>query len=173
MNLVLIGLRGTGKTSVAAILAERLGWNWFDADALVEQRAGKSIKQIFADAGETAFRDLETQVVRELAAGERAVLALGGGAVVREANRAALAGRGKLVWLTASPETLWQRIQGDALSASRRPDLSATGGINEIIATLDARRAIYRACADLEVDTERKTPAEVADAIVEGLGLAP
>ncbi len=172
MNLVLIGLRGTGKTSVAAVLAERLGWEWFDADALIEQRAGKSIKQIFAEDGETAFRDLESQVVAELADKSAAVLALGGGAVVREENRAALAGRGKVAWLTASPQTLWQRIESDKLTASRRPNLSTTGGINEIIATLDARRAIYRACADLEVDTEGKTPAQVADAILVGLGLA-
>ncbi len=172
MNLVLIGLRGTGKTSVAAVLAERLGWPWFDADVLIEERAGKTIQQIFAGQGEPAFRDLESQIVAELAQRDAAVLALGGGAVVREANRAALAGRGKIVWLTASPEILWQRVQADALSASRRPNLSVAGGINEIIATLDARRAIYRACADLEVDTEGKTPARVADAILEGLGLA-
>jgi shikimate kinase len=172
MNLVLIGLRGTGKTSVAALLAGRLGWQWFDADALIEQRAGKSIKQIFADDGEAAFRDWESQIVTELAGQNEAVLALGGGAVVREQNRAALAGRGKVVWLTASPETLWQRIQTDMLTASRRPNLSAAGGINEIIATLDARRAIYRACADLDIDTEGKTPAQVADAILEGLDLA-
>lgn len=172
MNLVLIGLRGTGKTSVAAVLSGRLGWPSFDADTLIEARAGKSIKQIFAEDGEPAFRDLESQVVAELAARDEAVLALGGGAVVREENRAALAGRGKIAWLTASPETLWQRIEADQLTASRRPNLSAMGGINEIIDTLDARRAIYRACADLEVDTEGKTPAEVADAIVKGLGLA-
>jgi shikimate kinase len=172
MNLVLIGLRGTGKTSVAAVLAERLGWPWFDADALIEARAGKSIKQIFAEDGEPAFRDLEAQVVAELAAAEQTVLALGGGAVVREQNRAALAGRGKVAWLMASPETLWRRIEADSLTASRRPNLSAMGGINEIIATLDARRDLYRACADLEVDTEGKTPAQVADAILEGLGLA-
>ncbi|REK05463.1 MAG: shikimate kinase [Planctomycetota bacterium] len=171
MNVVLIGLRGTGKSTVAQLVAQRLGWPWFDADALIEARAGKSIAQIFADDGEPAFRDFESQVVADLAARVSAVLALGGGAIVREENRQALARQGRVVWLTASPETLWKRIQADQTTAGRRPNLSATGGINEIIATLDARREIYRQSAELEVDTEGKTPEQVADAIVEGLGI--
>lgn len=171
MNLVLIGLRGTGKSTVARLLAERLGWPWFDADAEIEQRAGKSIAAIFADDGESAFRDWESQVVAELAGRDRAVLALGGGAVVREANRTAIGRLGRVVWLTASPEVLWRRITADGLTAKRRPNLTSGGGINEIIATLDARRDVYRQCAQLEVDTEGRTPAEVADAILEQLGM--
>jgi shikimate kinase len=171
MNLVLIGLRGTGKTTVAQILAQRLGWSWRDADAEIEQRAGKTIKQIFEDGGETAFRNLEADMILELSALDRVVLALGGGAVVRPQNRAAIARQGQVVWLTASPETLWARIQADATTAARRPNLSAAGGINEIIATLDARREIYRECAHLEVDSEGKSPAQVADAILEQLEL--
>src|SRR5262245_33425760 len=150
MNLVLIGLRGTGKSTVARLAAERLGWAWFDADAEIERRAGKSIAAIFAQDGEAAVRDLESQVVAELAKRDRSILALGGGAVVREANRAALAPLGRIVWLTASPETLHARISGDTATATRRPSLSTAGGITEIIATLDARRAIYRQCAHLE-----------------------
>jgi shikimate kinase len=171
MNLVLIGLRGTGKSTIAEILAQRLGWDWCDADAEIERRAAKTIKQIFEAGGEPAFRDWETQVVTDLAQRERTVLALGGGAVLRPENRAAIARQGTIVWLTASPETLWARIQADATTASRRPNLSAGGGINEIIATLGARREVYRQCADLEVDTEGKTPDQVADAIVEQLPL--
>jgi shikimate kinase len=171
MNLVLIGLRGTGKSTVAEVLAARLGWSWYDADTEIERRAALTIKQIFEAGGEAAFRDWETQVVTELAQHERAVLALGGGAILRPENRAAIAQQGTIVWLTASPETLWSRIQADATTAARRPNLSAGGGINEIIATLDARREVYRQCADMEVDTEGKTPDQVADAIVEQLPL--
>ena len=166
MNLVLIGSRGTGKTTVARLLAEKLDWPWFDADQEIESRAGKSIAQIFADEGEAAFRDWESLVVADLAARERCVLALGGGAVMRPANREAIAGQGRVVWLQAPPETLWQRIQEDQATVARRPNLTPEGGITEIIATLDARRAIYRQCAHLEVDTQGRTPEDVADAIL-------
>jgi shikimate kinase len=172
MNLVLIGYRATGKSETARALAERLGWDWVDADCEIEARAGKSIAQIFSEDGEPAFRDAESRVVAELAARDRTVLALGGGAVLREENRRALVDRGPVVWLTASPETLWRRIQGDPATGARRPNLTSAGGITEIIATLDARRPIYRQCADLEVDTEERTPAEVADAILAQVNLS-
>ena len=112
MNLVLIGYRGTGKSQVARLLAARLGWPCVDADDRIEQLAGKIDRQIFADDGEPAFRDWESQVVAELAAHDRTVLALGGGAVMRRRTATAIAGRGHVVWLTASPETLWRRIAG-------------------------------------------------------------
>ena len=83
MNLVLIGYRGTGKSHVARVLSERTGWPWIDADDQIEARAGKSIAQIFADDGEEAFRDWESQVVADLAQRDRCVLALGGGGVPR------------------------------------------------------------------------------------------
>lgn len=166
MNLVLIGYRGTGKSQVARLVSERLRWPVFDADDQIERVAGCSISRIFDEQGEDAFRDFETTVVEDLAGRPRSVLALGGGAVLRKRNRAAIARQGRVVWLTASPETILRRIQADSDSASRRPNLTATGGITEIIATLEARNPIYRQCADLVVDTEDKTPAEVADAIL-------
>jgi shikimate kinase len=171
MNLVLIGYRGTGKTTVARLVAERLEWAWFDTDAEIEARAGKSIADIFADEGETVFRDWESQVVADLAGRERCVLALGGGAVMRPGNRAVIASQSKTVWLRALPETLWRRIQKDQSTAGRRPNLTSAGGITEIIATLDARNPVYRQCAEWEVDTEGKSPAEVADAILAQLNL--
>jgi shikimate kinase len=172
MNLFLIGLRGTGKTSVGRVLAQRLGWPCFDADEEVEARAGKSIAAIFADDGEPAFRDVEADVVADLAARGSAVIALGGGAVMRPENRAAIAQSGQVAWLTARPETLWSRIQADRATAARRPDLTPSGGITEIIATLDARQDIYRQCAHLEIDTEGKTPHEIADSILKQLDLS-
>ncbi len=166
MNLVLIGYRGTGKSRVAPLLGARLQWPWFDADDQIERCAGRSIARIFDEQGQRAFRDWETKVVADLAQRPRCVLALGGGAVLRAENREAIAGQGRVVWLTASPDTIFQRIQADADSASRRPNLTAAGGITEIIATLEARNPVYRQCAQMVVDTEDKTPAEVADAIL-------
>src|SRR5262245_55571035 len=96
----LIGYRGTGKTTVAKLVAERLGWRWKDADDVLESRAGMSIKDIFAQGGEAAFRDWETSVVQDLTQLDQTVLALGGGVVLRPANREAIR-RGWVVWLTA------------------------------------------------------------------------
>jgi shikimate kinase len=171
VNLFLIGYRGSGKTTVAAELAGRLGWPWVDADAELERRAGRSIKQIFAAGGETEFRDLESATVAELAKGERQIIALGGGAVLREANREALRGRGKIVWLEASPETLLARIEGDVTTAARRPNLTGHGGLAEIRTLLAERTPIYRACADLAIDAEAQSPAEIARQIIAGLRL--
>src|SRR5829696_544865 len=109
-SIALIGYRGTGKTTIAQALALRLGWDWVDADDVVELRSGKSIAAIFADEGQDAFRDLEAQVVAELCARLRVVIALGGGAVMREANRLALRQCRDIVWLTASPRTIEERV---------------------------------------------------------------
>ncbi len=166
MNLVLIGYRGTGKSTVARLLGERLGWPALDSDDEIEARAGMSIARIFEEEGEQGFRDRETQVLADLAARDRCVLSVGGGAVLRPENRRALAAIGKIVWLQATPETLWRRIAADGATAARRPNLTAQGGITEITATLNERTPIYRQCAHLEVDTQGMTPDEVADAIL-------
>jgi shikimate kinase len=170
MNLLLIGYRGTGKTSVAQQLGLRLGWDWVDADVEVELRAGKCIAAIFADDGEEAFRDLETAIVTELAQRERTVMALGGGVILRPENRAAIRQAGQVVWLTATPETLWQRIIADVTTQQRRPNLTAAGGISEINVMLGRRLPFYQQCALLEVDTEAKSPAEIAEEIIARLG---
>jgi shikimate kinase len=173
VNLVLIGLRGSGKTTVARLLAQRLGWPWFDSDLELERRAGKSIARIFAEDGEPAFRELECAIVRELATGSRAVLALGGGAIVRSESRQSLRHGCHVVWLQAPPELLWQRMQQDQATAERRPPLSSASGITEIIATLESRRQVYEACANAVVQTEGRSPEEVAQAILREMNLEP
>jgi shikimate kinase len=171
MNIVLIGYRGTGKSTVAQQLALRLGWDWVDADVEIELRAGKSIAAIFADDGPEAFRDWESMTLAELAQRERTVLAAGGGGVLREPNRRALAAGGKLVWLRADPATILGRIAADELSAGRRPNLTSAGGLAEIVAVLAERTPIYESCAHLAVDTEGKTPGDVAREIMALLDL--
>lgn len=161
----LIGYRGTGKTSVARELATRLNCHWLDADDVIEQRAGKSIAQIFAEDGEGAFRDLEAAVVEELCGKAGFVVSLGGGAVLRESNRRAIRGAGPVVWLTASVESIVARLKADEATASRRPNLTSAGGRAEIESLLNQRMPLYRECATLTVDTEGKTVIQVTDEI--------
>jgi shikimate kinase len=166
MTVFLLGYRGCGKTTVARLLAERLGWECVDADQEIVRRAGRTIADIFAAGGEDAFRDLESAVVGDLALRERAVVALGGGAILREQNRRALAGRGRMIWLTASAPTILARVSGDAATAAQRPALTTAGGLAEIEHMLARRTPLYRQCADHILDTEDKTPAQVAAEIL-------
>lgn len=171
MNLILIGYRGTGKSTVARRLALRLGWDWVDSDVEIELQAGKSIAAIFAEDGEAAFRDLETAVIGELGRRNRHVLGTGGGAVLREENREILRESGKIVWLQATAETIAARIETDTTTSARRPNLTNQGGLPEIRELLAARAPIYRGCADLAVDTEEKEPAAVVEEILTRLQL--
>jgi|SRR4051812_25003185 shikimate kinase len=161
----LIGYRGTGKTSVGRDLASRLGYEFVDADHEIEQEAGRTIAQIFADQGEPAFRDLEASIVDSVARKLRMVVALGGGAVLREENRRAVCKAGPVVWLTASVDTILARVAIDPTTSSRRPNLTV-GGREEVEQLLAVRTPLYAECATLTVDTEGKTSAEVADEII-------
>src|SRR5260370_21390495 len=116
-NLFLVGLRGTGKTTVGALVATRLGWAFRDADAELEAFAGRTIRDIFATDGEEFFRDLEEQMLARLSEGGPAVIATGGGIVLRETNRRRFAEPAPVVWLTADPATRWQRLLNDPASA--------------------------------------------------------
>jgi shikimate kinase len=166
-NVFLIGYRGTGKSTVGQRVAERLGYPFFDTDVEIERRAGRSITEIFADEGEASFRTLEAAALDDLSRGSKAVLALGGGAVLRPGNRAKFKARGRTAWLVARPETMWQRILDDQASGQRRPNLTAAGGLAEVVEVLARRLPVYRECADWVVDTEGRTLDDVAGQIVE------
>jgi shikimate kinase len=162
--LFLIGPRGSGKTTIARLLAERLGWDGVDADDALESRYGKSVRAIFAEEGEAGFREKESLVLAELCGGRRCVVSTGGGVVVREANRALLRASGYVVWLTADAETLWRRLQEDDRSDERRPVLTV-GGRAEVEEVLRVREPWYRECAHLTVRTEGRPPEAVADEV--------
>ncbi len=164
-RLFLTGYRGTGKTSVAGHLARLLGWDAVDADDEIERRAGKTIAEMFATSGEPAFRDLEAAVVADLSNLERTVVSLGGGAVLRAESRQRIVAAGPVIWLTASAETLAARIAGDAATANRRPNLTATGGQQEIERLLAEREPLYRECATLVLETEGLSPEQLAEQI--------
>ncbi|MDR3632700.1 MAG: shikimate kinase [Isosphaeraceae bacterium] len=168
-GLSLIGLRGTGKSTVGRLLAARLGRDFADADAVLEARAGRTIRAIFSDDGEPAFRDWEERVVTELTARPGLVLATGGGVVLRESNRARLRAYGPVVWLAAPPAVLATRLAADSRGLADRPALTAAGTLGELAAVLSAREPLYRDLADLVVDTSDRTPEEVVDAVVAGL----
>jgi shikimate kinase len=166
MNLVLVGYRATGKTTLARHLAERLGWDWIDADVEIERRAGKSIARIFAEDGEPAFRDLESTVIAALCGQPRLVVAAGGGAPLREESRRTMRKSGQVVWLTAAPETILKRMTGDATTADRRPGLTNLPPLEEIVQLLQRRAPIYRESAHLIVDTEGKSPEQLTEEIL-------
>lgn len=163
--LYLIGYRGTGKTTVGQLLAERIGWNFADADVVLERTAGKSIKEIFATEGEASFRDRESANLRTLAQRTHCVIATGGGIIGREENRRVLRETGFVVWLTAPSALIASRIADDPTTAERRPNLTV-GGTVEIEELLRQREPLYRACADLEIDTDGRSPEMLVERIL-------
>ena len=167
MHLILIGYRATGKTTLAKLLGERLQMPAVDTDPLIEQKAGKTIAEIFAEQGEPVFRDYESQVIAELLRADAMVVATGGGLPVRKENRELLKQHGHVVWLKASPETIHRRMSGDPGTEQTRPQLTNLPPLDEIRHVLENRGPIYAEIAELELDTEPATLPELADRIAE------
>ena len=140
-----------------------------DTDQRIEQQAGRSIAEIFVEEGEEGFRDRETRIIRQLVVDDNQVVALGGGAVLREENRRILAAEGRTLWLRASVEAIHQRLAGDPSTAASRPDLTSQGGLDEIRQLLDRRTPVYQSCADQTVETDGITPQQVTDRILAAL----
>lgn len=172
MNLTLIGYRATGKTTLARLLAERLGWNWIDADVEIERVAQKTIAEIFAEDGEPVFRDIEARVIADLTGRSNLVIAAGGGAPLREQSRMVMRKGGPVVWLQASAETIHARMTGDATTATRRPSLTERGPLDEIVHVMSAREPIYRETAHLEIDTDGKSLESLVEAILQQVDLS-
>ena len=164
-RIALIGLRGTGKSTVGKLLADRLGWSFADSDDAVELNAGKTIARIFAEDGEPRFRDLEANAVVEKFSQDRIVLATGGGAILRTATRSLLKANGFVVWLTGPVAVLAERLAIDSTTTSRRPLLTAMTGSEELAALNVVREPLYREIAHLAVDTKNRTPDEIATTI--------
>jgi shikimate kinase len=163
-RVLLVGPRGSGKSTVARLLAADLGWSWVDADVLLEQRAGSSIRDLFAAEGDDGFRRREAEVLAELCTLECHVIATGGGVVLRPENRDLLKRSGVVVWLTGDIDTLWGRIADDATTAARRPTLTV-GGRAEVAELVAAREPLYRECATVTIDTSGRTPGEIVEEV--------
>jgi shikimate kinase len=175
-RIFLIGYRGTGKTTVGRLLADRLGWTFADCDDHIEAGAGKSIADLFAAEGEAGFRDREAAVLRDLGSRGNIVIATGGGVVLRPTNREYLQSSGFVAWLTARPETVWVRLQLDPTTSARRPNLTPLGGIEEVRALVAAREPLYRVSAHFIADADAPSPETVAAAILTawpGLHISP
>jgi len=166
MNIALIGYRGSGKTSIGKVLANRLWMKLMDTDAEIAREAGRTIREIFEVEGEAGFREREAQVVARVAAGDGQVIALGGGAVLRAENVAALRANSRVIWLQADPEVLLQRITADTSTAANRPNLTAAGGLEEITQILAARTPAYQAAADHTLDVTRLSVEDAAGYIM-------
>lgn len=168
VRVLLIGPRGSGKSTIASLLAADLGWSWIDADVLLEARAGRSIRDIFAAEGEAGFRRREADILAELCLLGSHVIATGGGVVLRPENRELLNRSGVVVWLTGDIDTLWGRIVADATTAARRPTLTV-GGRAEVAELVAAREPLYRECAHVTIDTTGRTPEEIVAAVKEAI----
>ena len=164
-NIVLVGFMGSGKSTVGRELHQLLGYPLVDMDQTIEQRAGKPITAIFADSGEEAFRELETGLLRELAAPDspRRIISTGGGVVGRPENRGLLRKLGYVVWLKAPVDTLFERTSRNR----ERPLLHTENPRARIEALLGTREPWYRETAHLEVDTQGLDSGEIATGILE------
>jgi shikimate kinase len=168
MSTVLIGYRGCGKSTIGQKLADHLWLKFADTDTIITTKAGKSIKEIFDSGGEAAFRDLEGEAVQEVAKLQDHVIALGGGAALREENRRVIKEAGhRVIYLKCEPAELLKRINSDPLTGELRPHLTALGGgIDEINKVLAEREPIYRQMADAELEVTYLEPAEAMVYIV-------
>ena len=165
-NLALIGFMGTGKTAVGRVLADRLSMQFIELDALIEQRAGKTIPEIFTQDGEIAFRELEIEATRDVAEKENTVVACGGGVVLNQINIDRLRKHSVIVYLTASPEAILKRTLSDK---NERPLLVAEDKAGEVKKLLEFRQPFYERAADITVDTSGLDVAGVVEKIITGL----
>jgi len=159
-SIALIGFMGTGKTVVGKALAEKLNKKFVEMDALIEQKAGKPIPEVFQEDGEIAFRELEIEVAKEVSQGKNQVIACGGGVVLNKINIDRLKKESVIVYLTASPEAILKRTSSDG---DKRPLLQASDKASVIRAMLSFRQPFYEQAADITIDTSQLD----IDAVVE------
>lgn len=160
--IALIGLPGSGKSSLGRRLAQRLDLPFLDADTLIEQRIGCSIREFFDREGEARFRDIEAEAIADLAHGAASVISTGGGSVLREANRLALHGRCHVVYLQATPEDLMRRLRHDV----KRPLLQVADPLGRLRELHAARDPLYREAAHDVVPAGRSTVSAVVEDIL-------
>ncbi len=165
-NIALIGFMGAGKSATGRALARKTGKTLAEVDALIEAKAGKTIKQIFAEEGEVAFREYEIAVIKELGSQKNLVIACGGGVVLNKINIDRLKQESVVIWLTASTEAILERLK---TSGDSRPLMPAKNQENEVQSLLLFRQPFYERAADLQVDTSGLSIEQVVEKILKKL----
>ncbi|RJR47010.1 MAG: shikimate kinase [Desulfobacteraceae bacterium] len=165
MNIVLIGYRASGKTSVGRRVAELLGYSFYDTDETVMKSAGKTIRQIVEEGGWPLFREFEKNAIAGISLSDRCVVAFGGGAVLDEDNVKRFSENGLFLWLKADVETVLNRMKKDVRNDEQRPPLSGGSSWEEVAETLRSREELYRKHADFIVDTGNRSIQEVSEEI--------
>ena len=165
-NIVLIGYMGTGKTAVGRRLAEKLGMKFIEVDSLIEKQAGRKITDIFHTAGGTAFREMEIEAIKKIAAEKRSVIACGGGVVLNRINIDRLQENGVVVYLTASTHIIMKRV---SVEAGKRPLLEIENQLKTITDMLKFRKPFYERSADITINTSRLSVEAVAENIIQQL----
>lgn len=168
MRLILIGLPGSGKTTVGRQLARRLGLAFQDSDHVIEQRLGCSIRDYFAREGEAAFRDVEESVIGELSQGADGVLATGGGVVLRPVNRERLRQAGHVIYLRSTPEEVFRRLRHDR----NRPLLQVADPLATVRGLFEQRDPLYRETAHFVIETGRPSVATLVNMVLMQLELS-
>jgi shikimate kinase len=165
-KVLLTGYRATGKTSIGKILADQLGFQFIDTDQAIEKRQGESIAEIVDRGGWDLFRRKEEDMLVELANRNHLVIAAGGGAVIHEKAWKKLRQNAFSIWLTADIKTICRRLAADSSTDDQRPPLTEMGTMDEIAMVLDERQPLYEKSSDFKIDTEGRTPEEVAEDIL-------
>lgn len=164
-NIFLIGFMGVGKSTVADRLAQLLDAQKMEMDELIVSRQGMPVAQIFAESGEEYFRDLESGLLVELQESDGMVVSCGGGVVLREENAGHMKRHGRVIWLTATPETIFERVKDSDV----RPILNHHMNVEFIKELLESRFLKYQQAADLAVATDGKSADEICGEILLGL----
>ena len=163
-SIALIGFMGAGKTAVGKVLAEKLGKEFVELDSLIEQRAGKTIPDIFEEDGEEHFRELEIEVTKEVSSKKNAVIGSGGGIVLNKINIDRLKRESTIVYLTATPRVILERTSADQIE---RPLLMVADKVLHIRELLKFRKLYYERAADIKIDTSKLDVNSIAEQIIE------
>jgi shikimate kinase len=168
LSIIFVGLPGSGKTTIGRQLGRRRGLPFVDSDQVIEHQLGCSIREFFAREGEDSFRDVEQQVLGELTQSHAGVIATGGGAVLREANRRHMHERGHVIYLRSAPEDVFRRVRHD----TARPLLQVDDPLARLRSLFEARDPLYREAAHFVIETGRPSVATLVNMIIMQLELA-